>query len=576
MKRILAYLKPQAPRMALQLTIKFAGTMLELLLPSMLSTILDDIAPTRDMRQVFLWGGLMIVCSALALVCNGAANRMATKISARFTKRLRHDLFEKVSHLSCAATDRFTMPSLISRLSSDTYNVHQMVDRIQRLGVRAPILLLGGIIVTLALEPVLTLVLIAILPVLAAIVLTVSRRGVPLYVKTQTALDSLVRRVQENMTGVRVIKALSKTEYEKERFDETNRDVVENERRAERLMAITNPSMNLLCNLGLTLVIIVGAYRVNAGIIGSGKIIAFLSYFTIILNALMMVTRLFVMYSKGAASAKRISEVLDTPAEMGAEISDGAECSECDEAEPPYHIEFRNVTFSYNKVRNDLENISFKLRRGETLGIIGATGSGKSTVIQLLLRFYDVDSGEILIDGKNIKEYRPDTLHSMFGAVFQNDFLYADTIRENIAFGRLVDDEALKTAIETAQAGFIGTKENGLDERLTVKGSNLSGGQRQRLLIARALAAKPGILLLDDCSSALDYKTDSELRRALRANFSETTAVIVAQRISSIMWADTIIVLDDGRQAGGGTHDELMKSCALYRDIYDIQMGDAA
>ena len=576
MKRILAYLKPQAPRMTLQLTIKFAGTMLELLLPSMLSTILDDIAPKRDMQQVFLWGGLMIVCSALALVCNGAANRMATKISARFTKRLRHDLFEKVSHLSCAATDRFTMPSLISRLSSDTYNVHQMVDRIQRLGVRAPILLLGGIIVTLALEPVLTLVLIAILPVLAAIVLTVSRRGVPLYVKTQTALDSLVRRVQENMAGVRVIKALSKTEYEKERFDEANRDVVENERRAERLMAITNPSMNLLCNLGLTLVIIVGGYRVNAGIIGSGKIIAFLSYFTIILNALMMVTRLFVIYSKGAASAKRISEVLDTPAEMGAEISDGAECSECDEAEPPYHIEFRNVTFSYNKVRNDLENISFKLRRGETLGIIGATGSGKSTVIQLLLRFYDADSGEILIDGKNIKEYRPDTLHSMFGAVFQNDFLYADTIRENIAFGRCVDEGALKTAIDTAQAGFVYSKKDGLGETLTVKGSNLSGGQRQRLLIARALAAKPEILLLDDCSSALDYKTDSELRKALRANFSETTSVIVAQRISSIMWADTIIVLDGGRQEGSGTHDELMKSCALYRDIYDIQMGDAA
>lgn len=576
MKRILAYLKPQAPRMTLQLTIKFAGTMLELLLPSMLSTILDDIAPKRDMQQVFLWGGLMIVCSALALVCNGAANRMSTKISARFTKRLRHDLFEKVSHLSCAATDRFTMPSLISRLSSDTYNVHQMVDRIQRLGVRAPILLLGGIIVTLALEPVLTLVLIAILPVLAAIVLTVSRRGVPLYVKTQTALDSLVRRVQENMAGVRVIKALSKTEYEKERFDEANRDVVENERRAERLMAITNPSMNLLCNLGLTLVIIVGAYRVNAGIIGSGKIIAFLSYFTIILNALMMVTRLFVIYSKGAASAKRISEVLDTPAEMGAEISDGAECSECDKAEPPYHIEFRNVTFSYNKVRNDLENISFKLRRGETLGIIGATGSGKSTVIQLLLRFYDADSGEILIDGENIKEYRPDTLHSMFGAVFQNDFLYADTIRENIAFGRCVDEGALKTAIDTAQAGFVYSKKDGLGETLTVKGSNLSGGQRQRLLIARALAAKPEILLLDDCSSALDYKTDSELRKALRANFSETTSVIVAQRISSIMWADTIIVLDGGRQEGSGTHDELMKSCALYRDIYDIQMGDAA
>lgn len=568
MKRVIEYLRPQFGRMGVQLFIKFAGTMLELLLPSMLSTILDEIVPQRDLRLIYVWGGGMVVCAALALAANAGANRMATRISARFTRQLRHDLFDRVSHLTCAQADRFTMPSLISRLSSDTYNVHQMVDRMQRLGVRAPILLLGGILVAFALEPVLTLVLVATLPLLGWVVYAVSKGGVPLYTKTQAALDRLVRCVQENMAGVRVIKALSKVEYQKERYDKENQTLIDAEQRAERLMAVSNPVMNLLLNTGLTLVIVVGALRVDAGLIGSGKIIAFLSYFTIILNAVLMVTRLFIMFSKGAASAKRISEVLDMPYGMQAE-PDGERASD-------YHIEFSNVSFSYNKVQNNLTDISFGLRRGETLGIIGATGSGKSTILQLLLRFYDPDAGEIRIDGRPLTSFEPEVLHEKFGVVFQNDFLFADTIRENIAFGREVTEEGLRLAIQTAQADFIAEKDGALEAELTVKGSNLSGGQRQRLLISRALAADPEILLLDDCSSALDYRTDADLRKALRKNYADTTALIVAQRISSIQWADRIVVLDEGCVIGCGTHEELLKSCSAYRDIYDVQMGDAA
>ena len=554
----------------MQLTIKFIGTITELFLPWMLSHILDDIVPQKDMVQVYIWGVFMMIAAAVALFGNVTANRMSTRISRRFTQKLRHDTYARVTYLSSRQTDSFTLPSLISRLTSDTYNVHQMVDRMQRLGVRAPILLLGGICVTFSLEPVLTLVLVATLPLLGVVVFTVSRKGIPLYVSVQEAVDSMVRKVQENMTGVRVIKALSKTDYEKGCFDEVNREVVRRDQHAGIIMATTNPVMSLLLNLGLTAVVVVGAFRVNAGVSQAGKIIAFLSYFTIVLNALLMVSRLFMIYSKGAASAKRIEEILQTP--MEPIPGDPAPRTS------QYHVEFKNVSFSYNKAkgktRDDLSDINFALKRGETLGIIGPTGSGKSTILSLLMRFYDVDSGEIRINGKRIEGIPDEELHTMFGVVFQNDFILADSIRENVDFGRGISDEDLLIAAKFAQADFIETKEGGLSHMLTAKGSNLSGGQKQRLLIARALAGKPEILVLDDCSSALDYKTDKALRSALRQNFRDTTTIIVAQRISSILHADHILVLDSGRVIGAGTHETLLETCPDYREIYDVQMGE--
>lgn len=570
MRTVFQYLRPQYGRLALQLTIKFIGTITELFLPWMLSHILDDIVPQKDMVQVYIWGVFMMIAAAVALLGNVTANRMSTRISRRFTQKLRHDTYARVTYLSSRQTDSFTLPSLISRLTSDTYNVHQMVDRMQRLGVRAPILLLGGICVTFSLEPVLTLVLVATLPLLGVVVFTVSRKGIPLYVSVQEAVDSMVRKVQENMTGVRVIKALSKTEYEKGCFDEVNREVVRRDQHAGIIMATTNPVMSLLLNLGLTAVVVVGAFRVNAGVSQAGKIIAFLSYFTIVLNALLMVSRLFMIYSKGAASAKRIEEILQTP--MEPIPGDPAPRTS------QYHVEFKNVSFSYNKAkgktRDDLSDINFALKRGETLGIIGPTGSGKSTILSLLMRFYDVDFGEIRINGKRIEGIPDEELHTMFGVVFQNDFILADSIRENVDFGRGILDEDLLIAAKFAQADFIETKEGGLSHMLTAKGSNLSGGQKQRLLIARALAGKPEILVLDDCSSALDYKTDKALRSALHQNFRDTTTIIVAQRISSILHADHILVLDSGRVIGAGTHETLLETCPDYREIYDVQMGE--
>lgn len=566
MRTVFSYLRPKAGAMAVQLCVKFAGTVMELLLPWMLSVILDAYVPAGDLPGIWRWGGLMVLCAAAAWGANVLANRMATAISRDFTQRLRGDLFARVALLSCAQEDAFTTPSLISRLTSDTYNVHQMVDRMQRLGVRAPILLLGGIGITLTLEPVLTLVLIAVLPLLGAVVWLVSRKGIGLYTRTQAALDGLVRRAQESMAGIRVIQALSKGEYEAGRFDAANAEAVRRERTAGLLMSVTNPVMNLLLNGGLTLVIVAGAYRVNAGDTQPGAIIAFLSYFTIILNALMMVSRLFVMYSKGAASGRRIAEVLDAPRQL--------EAQPCPADGGPAAVAFDHVSFSYGKRRQDVADVSFALRPGETLGIIGPTGSGKSTLLRLLLRFYDPDAGAVRIDGQDVRALPPAQLHALFGVVFQNDFLYAGTIGENIDFGRGLSRAGLAWAAHTAQADFAAQKEGGLDAPLAPKGANLSGGQKQRVLLARALAGRPRILLLDDSSSALDYKTDAALRRALAQELGGVTKIIVAQRVSSIRHADHILVLEDGRAVGCGAHEELLRTCPNYREIARIQMGE--
>ncbi|HQD30044.1 MAG: ABC transporter ATP-binding protein [Acetivibrionales bacterium] len=580
MKMIFSYLRPYVPRMILGLSIKFTGTIMDLLIPWVLSYTIDDIVPLGDVKLIFVWGGVMFLCAVTAFVTNVTANRMASKVARDATEVIRHDLFEKISYMSCRQVDEFTIPSLESRLTNDTYHIHRMIGMMQRLGVRAPILLLGGIIVTLALEPVLSLTLILMLPFITLLVYLISKKGIPLFTESQRSVDKLVRTVRENIAGIRVIKALSKTAYEKERFGKVNSEVVKNESRAGITMALTNPAMNLLLNLGLTLVIITGAYRINAGLTKSGEIIAFLTYFTIILNAMLSITRMFVMYSKGSASADRIREVLEAPDDLVAES--------VSHTNDEYHITFENVTFSYHKSKssavcfdngrdekkNTLEDISFALRKGETLGIIGATGSGKSTIARLLLRLYDPDEGVIRISGNDLRSIPQDELHTKFGVVFQNDILFADTIASNISFGREISQEQIEKAAACAQAReFIDQLPLRYEHMLATKSSNLSGGQKQRLLIARALAADPEILILDDSSSALDYKTDSLLRKALAEDFGNTTTIIIAQRISSIMHADRILILEDGKMLGYGTHTQLLETCEVYREIYELQMG---
>lgn len=566
MKKIFPYIKPQLFAIIMGLTIKFIGTIMDLFLPYILAHIIDDVVPTGNINEVYFWGFVMLIVSAIALIGNIVANRMAAKVARNATRAIRHDLFTKISYLSSSEIDSFTIPSLEARLTSDTYHLHHMIGMMQRMGVRAPILLIGGLIIAFSLEPALALVLLCLLPFMGYSVWTISRKGVPLYSSLQASVDNMIRAVREHASGIRVIKALSKVEYEKERFDKANRDVVKNEKRAGLTMALTNPVMNIFLNTGLTLVILVGAYRVNAGVSETGKIIAFLSYFTIILNAMMSITRIFVMTSKGSASAKRIGDVLSSPGNLP--IMDD------EPIKTDAHIIFDDVTFSYNKKKDNIKNISFSLKKGETLGIIGATGSGKSTVINLLMRLYDADTGKIYINGESVRSIPHEKLHKMFGTVFQGDVLFADTIRNNIDFGRNLTDGQIESAAKHACAfEFIDALPDKFGHMLTGKGANLSGGQKQRVLLARAFAGGNDILILDDSSSALDYKTDATLRKNIKEHYGDTTSIIIAQRISSIRHADLILMLDEGEIIGRGTHDDLMKNCPAYKEIAETQMG---
>ena len=567
MGRLQKYLRPYWGYMLLTMVIKLAGAVMELLIPNLMETMVDEKVPAGDSRSIYIYGGLMLLCAFLCLAFNVIANRMSAISSGKITKAVRHDLFNKLEHLSARQMDDLTVSSAESRLTSDTYNINQMLARLQRMGIRAPILLLGGVVIMLWMDAMLALILVALLPIIALVTYFVTKKSLPLYTKQQSVLDRVVRTVQENITGIRVIKALSKTDYEKKRFHQVNSELTQVDQKAGTVSAITNPTASLVLNLGLTLVVLVGAFRVNDGQIKPGVILAFLQYFTMILNAMLGVTKIFVMWSKGEASAKRVADVLELPDDMAVQAAVAPETN-------APHIEFKDVSFSYTGIGANTSHLSFRLERGQTLGILGSTGSGKSTIVNLLMRLYDADDGQILIDGQDIRTIGYEQLRQKFGVVFQNDFVMEGTIADNLRFFRDLDDAAIATAANHAQAEFIATKEGGMQAQVQVRGNNLSGGQKQRLLIGRALAGNPEILILDDASSALDYQTDARLRQCLRENYRNTTTVLIAQRISSLRHADLILMLHDGAVIGMGDHKALMESCEEYAYLARIQMGE--
>ena len=563
MKSALKYLKPYALTAVLAVIIKFIGSVAELVLPLLLDYIIDDLVPLKDVTLI-IWPGIgMLVCSLAAMFGNIFANRLSVKSAAGMTHDLRYDLFKKISYLRSGQVDEVTVPSLVSRLTSDSYYVNQMVARTLRLGVRAPILLIGGIIMTFVVDVYMALVLLACVPFVTVAVIVITKKSIPYYAKKQACSDDMVRAMQENISGVRIIKALSRGDREKRKFHAVTERLGDTDFSAKRVMSLTNPLTTLILNLGLVAVIVVGALMSA----GAGSVLAVLTYFTMILNGMLGLSKIFVVLSQGVASAERIQVVL--------EMDERQFVGTYPAGNPDYIVEFRNVCFSYNGVEDNLTDISFALKRGGTLGIIGVTGSGKSTVINLLMRFYDVSSGNIFVGGRDVRSVPPEELRSRFGAAFQNDFLMAESVRENIDYGRNLPESSIQRAAESAQAAsFIAGLEGGMEYNLAQKAANLSGGQKQRLTVARALAGDPEILVLDDASSALDYETDAALRRALAENYPNTTKIIIAQRVSSVMSADSILVLDDGRQIGFGTHETLMRECEEYALIYRAQMGE--
>lgn len=578
MKLIFRYMGRYRAAVLLAMGIKLAGTMTELLLPYILEYMIDDVVPAGSLPRVVLWGLLMFAAAVVCRQLNVLANRRTVDNAHRISYDVRQDLFVKTANLPGNAFDELGLPSLISRMTSDSYNVQSAVQQLQSMCVRAPMLLLGGMVMTLAMDLPLAMILVVMLPVLLAVVFFVSAKGIPMYNTVQKRLDSVVRIMRENITGIRVVKALSKADYEKRRFAAANREMTDCDIKASTVMAIPGPLMQLCLNVGLTLVVVAGAWRVNEGLTRPGVILAFLTYFNMITMGVMGLSRIFMTLSKASASAGRIAEVLAAPDEQRV-LRPG----EALQPSGAGFLRFENVDFSYGKTgagfaggerEKALDHISFSLNRGESLGIIGPTGCGKTTIINLLMRFYDADAGGVFVDGRDVRSYDKDELHRKFGVAFQNDMVFQDTLGENIRFGRDLDEAALRRAAKDAMAAeYIDSLEDGLDHPAAIKGANLSGGQKQRLLVARALAGNPEILVLDDSSSALDYRTDAAMRRAIARSHGDSTVILIAQRVSSVMGMDHILVMDNGRCIGYGSHGELLENCPPYREIYETQMG---
>ncbi len=586
MKLILRYIRPYRMYILAVMLIKLLGTGTDLLMPYVLEHLLDHVIPAAsDAWPVVFWGCVMLLLTLITRILNISANRMSVRVARNSTFAVRRDLFHTALNLSGRQMDQVGLPSLISRMTSDTYNVQSFVRMIQTMGIRAPIMLIGGIVITLTMDTGLASILCIMAPVMIVLVCFVSWKGIPLYNEVQKRMDVLVRLMRESITGIRVVKALGKEPYEEQRYSRANTGMTRQEIRASMIMSLPGPIVTLFLNIGLTLVVLVGAQRVNDGHTEPGVILAFLTYFNMILMGVMGLNRIFMMMSKANASANRIREVVDLPEELTPLPTDRL-------CEPPGDeaLIFDHVTFNYDadvpeeihgqflgeERQQCLRDISFRVRKGGSLGIIGATGSGKTSIINLLMRFYDPQDGHVFVDGRDVRGYDRDELHRKFGVVFQNDVIFADTVRENITFGRdVIEDNLIRAAEDAMARGFVESYGDTYDHKAAIRGANFSGGQKQRLLIARALAAQPKILILDDASSALDYRTDAELRRAIRDHHSSATTIVIAQRISSILSLDEIIVLHEGEMIGRGTHEELLLSCPEYRDIYRTQMGEA-
>lgn len=580
MKLIFRCLKRYSGMVALAIIIKLLGTMIELALPYILEHIIDYVVPGGELVQVVLWGGLMFIAAVVCRQVNVKANDIAVNNAHKISYDVRQELFFKTSNLSGNQFDSFGLPSLISRMTSDSYNVQSAVQQLQTMCVRAPITLIGGVIVSLLMDAHLAMIMIVMLPVLIAMVIAISAKGMPMFVKVQEKLDNVVRVMRENITGIRVVKALSKSDYETRRFAEANTAMTKQDISAATVMALPGPFMQMCLNTGLALVVIIGAGRVNDGLMKPGVILSFLTYFNMITMGVMGISRIFTTLSKANASANRIDAVISTDTDQRI-LSE----EEADRPSGDGFVRFEHVDFSYGeKIDSDshkrekaLSDISFDIKKGESLGIIGPTGCGKTTVINLLMRFYDAQRGGVFVGGRDVRTYGKDELRKRFGVVFQNDLIFRDTLRENVTFGREVSEKQLRGAIEDSMAaGFVDSLEEGLDYEAAIKGANLSGGQKQRILVARALAAEPEILVLDDSSSALDYKTDAAMRKAISEHYSQSTVIMIAQRISSVMNMTKILVLDNGKCIGYGTHEELMETCGTYRETYEAQMGALA
>jgi ATP-binding cassette subfamily B protein len=560
---------------------KLLEAALELCLPLLMANIIDIGIVRGDRGYILRMGAYLLILIVLGLAAALYCQYCAAVSSCGTGLNIRNALIERISAFSYAELDKFGTETLINRTASDVNYVQQAVAFTVRLVSRAPFLCIGAVVMSLMIDVTLTLIFLVTIPILGVILFWFMKTTSPLYTRVQKKLDRAALIVRENLGGVRVIRAFSRTKKEEERFAEAAGELREVSNHAANLATLMNPLTSMIVNLSVIAILYFGASRVFEGRLTQGNILALCTYATKILYALIVVANLVVMFAKAIVSSERINEVLNTepsvifPEETGADDSVSGGLPH--EKQGEYSFEFNNVTFSYNGGENVLSNITFAVKRGWTLGIVGITGSGKTTLLNLLQRFYDVSGGEIKIGGRNIKEYPGDRLRREIGIVPQTGVLFSGSVAENIRWGKAdAADGEIIDALKIAQAyDFISALPEGIEAQVGEGGGNFSGGQRQRLTIARAVVKRPEILIFDDSLSALDYKTDMLLRKSLKASLpASTTSVIVSQRISSVRNADKIVVLREGEISGMGTHEELLASCGHYREIYSSQFRD--
>jgi len=571
LNRLFRYLRPFAITAAAAMAVVFLQCMSDLFLPTLMSDIVNKGITNGDIPFIVRTGALMLLVAMGGSICAVAASYLSSRAAMGMGALLRDDIFRHVSGFSLHEFDRIGTPSLVTRTTNDVTQVQMVVLLMMRMMVSAPIMMIGGIIMALSKDPGLSLVIVAVIPVLTLVITIVASKGFPLFKSIQDKIDRINLVLREGLTGIRVIRAFNRIEDEKGRFDEANLDLMRVSVQVNRLFAVLMPVMMFLMNFTTIAIIWFGSARVARGSSNIGNMMAFLQYAMQILFSLLMASFMFMMLPRAQASAVRINEVLD----MVPEISDPV-TAKSPEPGKRGSVEFRNVSFSYHGAEVPaLREISFSALPGEVTAVIGSTGSGKSTLISLIPRFYDVDSGQILVDGVDVREMTQEELRSRIGLVPQKAVLFSGTVAQNIGYGcdGSCADDVLEAADTAQAAGFIAQMKEGYDSAIAQGGTNVSGGQKQRLAIARALVRKPEIYLFDDSFSALDFKTDALLRAALRVKTADATVLIVGQRVATVMDADRIIVLDEGRIVGMGTHRELYSTCEVYKEIVDSQLS---
>jgi ATP-binding cassette, subfamily B, multidrug efflux pump len=589
MIRLYRFLKPFSIGLALSVLLIVVQTLSTLYLPTLTADIVDNGIARKNVGYIVSTGEVMLLITVGGMICAIVAAFLSSRIAVGFGRDVRAQLFARVETFSLHEFDQFGTATLITRTTNDVTQVQMVTLVILRMMVSAPITAVGGIILALRQDAPLTLVLAAAIPILVITIILIARVAIPLFGVMQAKLDRLNLVTREGLTGIRVIRAFNRIEYQTRRFDHANADLTDNAIRANRTVALLMPILMLVMNLTGVAILWFGAIRINSGGMQVGSLIAFTQYAMQILFSFLMVSMLFVMVPRAAASAERINAVLDTVPEItdpprpieplySSEMRAPAPLAETAPPipSPAVIVEFRDVTFSYPGAEQPaVSHVSFSAGLGEVTAIIGGTGSGKSTLVKLIPRFYDVDSGSVLVDGVDVRAMSQQALRARIGLVPQQTVLFSGTIADNVRYGNqdASDDELLRAADISQATEFVGDTRDGLEAVVAQGGSNFSGGQKQRLSIARAIARRPEIYIFDDSFSALDFKTDARVRAALKPETTHATVLIVAQRVATVMDADRIIVLDDGEIAGIGTHHELMHTCEVYREIVSSQLS---